>query len=810
MSDRDRTSQDFGFQPSDRAGEPLRQSHRTYGVYNTGGNINVPGTSTVTSEAAGQIPSIGYGDLNAQQHVAPDYASFGYNPSAALNWDWNGAIDFNDFATQYEPQGELVQEFQHQTIPPNDFTIPLPVPAEATDYQTFQLAHGAAPTSTGVHAQNISPPPPRRSSQPKPSVQAGIKRKVDSDLDLPVPQNASQTTENPNKRQNTSRHSSDASIASSVVAASPDTRPPSTNQGAATATTEPPSQTTLQEGDHDEQRKVSSKGTGPQGRVIDVSKPRKVFGADGADLLPAGKVFPIQIGSELFRLSGASLSSDAPSYFSHFFGHQLHNNGGRAGDVKTLYIDRDPETFRDIALHLQGYHIAPKNGEQYVKLYADAQFYSLPKLTKQLFKSDIFINIGGTPFQIPRDIFSAPGDSPNYFSLGFAQFFSTPSSVFPGLDRSALLRPPSISAPSAPNRSGDVFRELLQLLQGYDIEIRNEEHRSRLLRDARYYHLKGLEQRLIPHEISYNLKREQSEILLRLEDIRQSGVSFRPDKSVGASKFKSATGGLSLGVSSTTGLTSTVQNPVPVTVSSSSSITRAGLVTYARPYTDDAAKDHTLIVETSTAESATLYFYSAAYNAMQSSEVEVQATFHNSALARITSLFSVIASKLGLPATQPLGLMFQQSGGGIATKPANPANSGISESRVRVRLDSECAITLDGAAVEVAMNAESGNMGIRRRGSVQRSQATPIDIPQIEHEWLWGGGTFLHRHSSLRIGAKAEVEWTVKRAQWRVRVEPMESDTDGRKMQAILCAVRIEAASVERTRNQARGFLGGG
>jgi hypothetical protein len=66
----------------------------------------------------------------------------------------------------------------------------------------------------------------------------------------------------------------------------------------------------------------------------------------------------------------------APSYFSHFFGEQLHNNGGRAGDVRTLYIDRDPETFRDIALHLQGYHITPKNGEQFVKLFADAQFYS--------------------------------------------------------------------------------------------------------------------------------------------------------------------------------------------------------------------------------------------------------------------------------------------------------------------------------------------------------------------------------------------------------------------------------------------------
>jgi hypothetical protein len=66
----------------------------------------------------------------------------------------------------------------------------------------------------------------------------------------------------------------------------------------------------------------------------------------------------------------------APSYFSHFFGQQLHDNGGRAGDVRTLYIDRDPDTFRDLALHLQGYHITPRDGEHFVKLFADSQFYS--------------------------------------------------------------------------------------------------------------------------------------------------------------------------------------------------------------------------------------------------------------------------------------------------------------------------------------------------------------------------------------------------------------------------------------------------
>ena len=81
----------------------------------------------------------------------------------------------------------------------------------------------------------------------------------------------------------------------------------------------------------------------------------------------------------------------APSYFSQFFQDQLKGHRG-AGDtssssnsssaaidassVRTLYIDRDPATFCDISLHLQGYHIEPRDGSHFAKLLADAQFFS--------------------------------------------------------------------------------------------------------------------------------------------------------------------------------------------------------------------------------------------------------------------------------------------------------------------------------------------------------------------------------------------------------------------------------------------------
>jgi hypothetical protein len=79
---------------------------------------------------------------------------------------------------------------------------------------------------------------------------------------------------------------------------------------------------------------------------------------------------------------GRSLANivSAPSYFSQYFLLQISNaeeNGADVnGAIKTLYIDRDPLTFRDIALHLQGYHVSPRDGTHFVRLFADAQFYS--------------------------------------------------------------------------------------------------------------------------------------------------------------------------------------------------------------------------------------------------------------------------------------------------------------------------------------------------------------------------------------------------------------------------------------------------
>ncbi|KAJ5826484.1 hypothetical protein N7447_003247 [Penicillium robsamsonii] len=320
--------------------------------------------------------------------------------------------------------------------------------------------------------------------------------------------------------------------------------------------------------------------------------------------LPSEKVFSIQIGSEIFRLSGASIASDAPSYFSRFFEDQLLQNHD-AANIRTLYIDRDPTTFREIARHLQGahlgYHVRPQDGAQFVKLFADAQFYTLPRLMSQLFESECFIQIGDRHFQIPRDIFSAPGDAPNFFTLGFAAFFASPTEVFPGLDRQGLLRPPAIVPPSVPNRSADVFDELLHMLRGYPLHIRNEDHRTSLLRDCRYFHLRGLEQKLIPHQITTNPFSHRLEIAIRLEDVRPSGIQFAFDTVAG-------------------------------------SPAAGGIVTYKRPFVDENAAD--LVVEIG-AESSLIHRGSMRVDFLSLSE------------QRIASLLQTVGKKMNLPDSHP-------------------------------------------------------------------------------------------------------------------------------------------------------------
>jgi hypothetical protein len=370
----------------------------------------------------------------------------------------------------------------------------------------------------------------------------------------------------------------------------------------------------------------------------------------------------------------------------------------------------------------------------------------VPRLISQLYEESIFISIGHRDFQIPREIFSDPGNSPNYFSLGFAVFFSTPTEVFPGLSREGLLRPPSIIPPSVPNRSADTFAEILHLLRGYPLHIKNEDHRAELLRDCRYFHLKGLEQKLIRHHISFNSARQRHEICIRLDDVRQSGVSV--------------------------GWDSATPPPEPQTQGG-----LVGWVNYARPFVDDKAYE--LVLEIGD-ECTKVHLHT------------MRAEFFGDGKTRISRLFEVIATKLNLPTTQPLGLLMAK--GGASSQPASPGNTPISEDQVRVVIETEAFVLLDGREWHGSPKEEDAI-----------SQTSSIQGGDYESPRSSVSGQPPRKRKRVDISVGQEETWIVKTGQWRLRVQNARNGKGG--VECVLVAVKLNAVSGEQGRNAQRAFL---
>ncbi|EEH16055.1 hypothetical protein PABG_06142 [Paracoccidioides brasiliensis Pb03] len=468
-------------------------------------------------------------------------------------------------------------------------------------------------------------------------------------------------------------------------------------------------------------------------------------------ILPPEKVFPIQIGSELFKLSGASISSDAPSYFSHFFDGQLrHHETGAA--VRTLYIDRDPANFRDILKHLQGYHVRPRDGLHFVRLFADAQFYSLPRLISQLFESEIFIQIGDRNFQIPRDVFSSPGDSPNFFSLTFEAFFATPGEVFPGLDRQGLLRPPAIMPPMVLNRSAEVFAELLHFLKGipFIYGTRNIVQNCYVLQPAPAEH------------------RNRDSTARYPED----GVQLVSD---GCSPSRTASPG-------------------------------GASVRYSRPLVDD--KSHELIVEIGD-ENTRLQVKSGMVASNQPFGPNHVPLGKNQVKIWIDSCAAVIPdgepciidwswvriSPPTIPGSRRT-LVSKPLGSEVGNKPC-PTNLG----EFSDRSNGEFSEVDSKPSNDVAQSRTA-------TGLVFKSGPSPPLFPFSNSDPLRShdGQTALKRKRDDSMDNRGE--WLVQKGQWKLRLEPSDGESGTGRMEIVLVAVKLQVGSGQRARNLSRRFLG--
>ncbi|OUM51361.1 hypothetical protein BVG19_g456 [[Candida] boidinii] len=232
------------------------------------------------------------------------------------------------------------------------------------------------------------------------------------------------------------------------------------------------------------------------------------------EVLPHDKMYSIQIGDRLFRLSGASLSSDAPSFFTKYF-------QDKENETKILFLDRSPTVFDKIYSHLQGYSIDVKDESEFVYLISDATYFNLMKLRTHLLKGPIFVKIGCSSFVLPKEILLGKGNYPNFFSVTFDATLRDP---FKNNEVKNAIRPPPVAPPFVSNRSSKLFQDIVDGLQGKTVEFENEKHREDVLRECRYYNFFGLEQKFVNHRIQVNPFSREEEIIINLKDVKKSGL----------------------------------------------------------------------------------------------------------------------------------------------------------------------------------------------------------------------------------------------------------------------------------------------
>lgn len=230
-------------------------------------------------------------------------------------------------------------------------------------------------------------------------------------------------------------------------------------------------------------------------------------------ILPYENVYVIQVGNRPYRLSGASLLSDAPSYFSNFFCQEENNK-------KTLFVDRSPVVFEKIYLHLQGYHVGAESDLDFIHLWLDAFYFGLTKLQRLLRNEPLFATIGDRLFRIPRYLFRAE-NCPNFFLINSDNLIME---TLPAGVPSPMIRPPPQRPHLTVNRSPQLFADLMEILWGNMHVIKDDNHRLLLVKECRYYRFLELEQRIMPHKIVYNPITLEEEIIMKLENLSSSGV----------------------------------------------------------------------------------------------------------------------------------------------------------------------------------------------------------------------------------------------------------------------------------------------
>lgn len=206
-------------------------------------------------------------------------------------WDWNTALEATEEPSSYlyEPQGELLQEQRQQRQVTNEFSIP-----HAVSPSGLNWSFPASAVATAGVISNEGFAVPNRPSGVPPSV-AGSKRKSVTDREG--------VKQPDNKRS--SRVMSDTGEEGTSIE---EERPPAHSTRSQGASGGP--QRTSTDGPEGQARTSGADVEGAWAQSLPGGSRRTLEDPGIPMVLPARKVFPIQIGDKLFRLSGASISSD--------------------------------------------------------------------------------------------------------------------------------------------------------------------------------------------------------------------------------------------------------------------------------------------------------------------------------------------------------------------------------------------------------------------------------------------------------------------------------------------------------------------
>ena len=206
-------------------------------------------------------------------------------------WDWDTPLESvgESSSYYYEPQGELLQEQRDQRPARTEFSIPHAIAASS--------AHWPFPASAvGSIGKDRLAVPQRPYGVPPPL--AGNKRKSLSDRE------GASAGKQPDQKRSF-RIMSDTN---EEPISPEDARPPAHN----TRSQSSPGSRVRSVTEVDDGRTRPAIPEGDTARAQPgASRPRRTLEDPSTPMvLPARKVFPIQIGDKLFRLSGASISSD--------------------------------------------------------------------------------------------------------------------------------------------------------------------------------------------------------------------------------------------------------------------------------------------------------------------------------------------------------------------------------------------------------------------------------------------------------------------------------------------------------------------